>query len=872
MTLVAGSRLGPYEIVAPLGAGGMGEVFRGRDTRLGRDVAIKILPEGFAQNEQFRARFEREAKTISSLNHPNICTLFDVGHEDGTHFLVMELIEGESLADRLHKGPLPLDQLLRYGAQVADALHRAHKQGIVHRDLKPGNVMLTKTGAKLLDFGLARPASESAAVQGMTDLTQAKPLTQEGTILGTFQYMAPEQLEGQEADARTDIFALGALLYEMATGKPAFEGSSRTSLIAAIVSSHPAPISSVIPMAPPALDHFVRKCLEKDPDDRWQSAHDVASELRWLSEAGSQAGIPTTVTMRRKTREKLAWAIAAAAIALAFVTALAAWRALSRRETPRVMRFSAPNTTSARLRGKYGLIAVSPDGTEIVYAGSGGNTTRLFRRVIDQFEAKPIPGTEGAVEPFFSPDGKWIGFFAQHKMMKVALSGGSPITICTATAPRGADWLEDDTIAFCPFFYGGIERVPASGGSPVSVSTVDRKAGERSHRWPHALPGGRVILYSIGSGGSWDNAKVVAQRLDNGERKVIIDGGCDARYVSTGHLVYVRGTSLYAVPFDPEKLEVRGQPVEVATGIANHSAGGGEFAFSRTGLLVYFSPGAGRDEGGRIAMTNRRGETLKQALPPFPLADPRFSPDGNMIVGERVNEIWSFELTRGTSTRITSGPRATAPIWSPDGSRIFYGSERAGPWQIYSRAADGSDEERLISKADDAVLATAISADGRDLLLSLIRKETGNDIALMTTSDGRLRPLVQGEADEVSGIVSPDGKWVAYASDESGRNEVYVRSSSGAPGRWQISNDGGDNPRWVRQDEIIYQNNTKLMTAAVKTEPAISAEPPQLLLERNIANYDIARDGRILIVEGSDPSASPGQLNVVINWFEELKR
>ena len=860
-----GARLGPYEIVARIGAGGMGEVFQARDTRLDRSVAIKVLPAELAQNAQFRQRFEREAKTISQLNHPHICTLHDVG--DG--YLVMELLDGESLAERLVRGPLPLNDVMRYGIEVASALDRAHRAGVVHRDLKPGNVMITKSGAKLLDFGLAK--SNEVLEIGGDMATQHKPLTQEGTILGTFQYMAPEQLEGTEADSRTDIFALGALLYEMATGARAFDGKTKTSLIAAIVERDPAPITSLQPLAPPALEHVISKCLAKDPDDRWQSAHDIAEELRWIKDAGSQAGAAIAVTTHRKNRERAAWTIAAVAAVVALTAIALAWRATRATLPPGVMRFTVPSVATARKSGIYGLLAISPDGNQIVYVAQDKSTTRLFRRAVDRLEPVAIEGTEGGLQPFFSPDGKWVGFFAHHKLMKVALSGGQPIAICTATEPRGAVWADDGTILFCPFFYGGIERVPASGGTPRGVSTVDRAHGERSHRWPQLLPGGKAFLYSIGYGGTWDEAKIVAQRLDTGERKVLVTGGCDGRYVPTGHLVYVRGTSLYSVPFDAQKLEVSGQPVEVASGIANHSAGGGEFAFAPNGMLVYYSRGVAADEGGTLSIIDRRGEKQPGMLPPFALSTPQFSPDGTKLAGVRGNEVWTFDLVRGTSTRVTSGARTITPLWSPDGSRVLYGSEHDGPWNPYWQAADRSGEEHQIVKSTDSMAPQAISFDGRELLVTLFRKETGADLAIVSMADGRVRSFAQTEADEPTGTFSPDGKWIAYESDESGRAEVYVRSSAGAPGRWQISTDGGGNPRWVRGSEIIFQNGPKLMSVTVQTQPAFSAAPALLLVERALSNYDVAADGRILIVEAPDTTAAPGQMNVVLNWFEEIR-
>jgi eukaryotic-like serine/threonine-protein kinase len=865
MTIVAaGTRLGPYEILSRVGAGGMGEVWKARDTRLDRSVAIKILPAALAENAQFKLRFEREAKTISQLNHPHICTLYDVGDD----YLVMELLEGETLAERLERGPLALADVLKYGAQIGEALDRAHRGGVVHRDLKPGNVMITRSGAKLLDFGLAKAAEEVEVFDGAT---VQKPLTQEGTILGTFQYMAPEQLEASEADARTDIFALGAVLYEMATGQRAFAAKSKASLIAAIVKDQPRPISEILPLTPPAFEHLVAKCLAKDPEDRWQSARDIAQELRWIGEGGSQAAMPASVIATR--RPALAWSIATIAAVVAVAAMVIAWRKDRNIEAPQVMRFSAPNTISTRPVETYGTIAISPDGREIVYSDDTGNSKMLFRRPIDRFEATPIMGSDGGVQPFFSPDGKWLGFFARQRLWKVPLSGGRPTEIARAARSRGAVWLEDDTIVFCPYYYGGIERVPSSGGAVTVVSKVDRAAGERSHRWPHALPSGKVILYSIGLGSSWDDARVVAHRLDTGERKVVLNGGADARYVPSGHLVYVRGTSLYAVAFDADALEVHGRPFEVTSGVANHSAGGAEFAFSRNGTLVYFSPGVGGDEGGRLVMMNRRGERLPAMLPADAnFVHPMFSPDGTSLIAERDFNLWTIDLQRATSTRVATGPRMGWPVWSADGKRIFYASERSGPWQIWSRAADGSDEERQISKiADYSVTPTAVSPDGTEVLVQADHKDSGSDVEIMDGS-GTMRPLVRSDGDDSPGTYSPDGRWIAYWSDESGRHEVYVRPRGGGSGRWQISNQGGTAPRWVLDDEIAYLNGTKIMTVPVKTSPVFTAGAPRLLLDANASDFDLARDGRVLIVEGLDPASAPGRLNVVVNWFEEIRR
>jgi len=841
----------------------MGEVWHARDTRLDRSVAVKILSDHFTANAQLKIRFEREAKTISQLSHPNICTLFDVGDD----FLVMELLEGESLADRIARGPMPLPDVLRYGAQIAEALHRAHRAGVVHRDLKPANVMITKSGAKLLDFGLAKSATIEVALDGAT---MQKPLTTEGTILGTFQYMAPEQLEGLDADARTDIFALGTLLYEMMTGQRAFDGKTKTSLIASIVGSTPRPVSEIVPVSPAALDHVIAKCLAKEREERWQSAYDVAEELKWIATM-STSGSQNASTISQQHNRRFAW-LAGVMSFVAIIATIVAVRAITRPQTPaRVMRFAAPRVTM-QPTSVYGVTAISPDGTRIVYSASNGGTRMLFQRMADQLEPKPIPGTEEAAQPFFSPDGKWLAFFAHHKLMKVPAAGGQPVALATATYSRGGTWLPDGTIVFCPFFYGGIERVSAAGGTPTVLSKVDRTKGERAHRWPHVLPGGKAIVYSVLADGSWDDATVVAQNLETGERKVVIKGGCDARYLPTGHLVYVRGNSLYAIGFDPKKLETHGEPVEIVQGVANHTAGGAEYAFSDDGVLVYFSPGLGADEGGRLSIVDRHGKNVATdaRLPPHAVHTPRFSPDGTKMVGGIDWDVWTFDLLRGTATRVSApGSRTNSAVWSSDGSRIYYGSERKGPWQIFSRASDASDQERLLSPVE-SVIPFDVSPDGRELSVEIVRKETGSDVGIVS-ADGQLRDLVQGDSDETGGHFSPDGKWIVYTSDESGRRELYVRSTRSVPGRWQISTDGGSDARWVTPGEILYLKTGKLMAVSVKTQPVFTVGTPEVLFDHNIAAYDVARDGRIVISEGADQSQSSGQMNVVINWFQDVK-
>src|SRR6267143_456114 len=494
MALTNGTKLGPYEIVAPLGSGGMGEVYRARDTRLDRIVAVKILPSHLSSNTALRQRFEQEAKAISSLNHPHICVLHDVGHQDGTDFLIMEYLEGETLAKRLEKGPLPLAQVLQYGVEIADALAKAHRQGIVHRDLKPGNIMITKSGAKLLDFGLAKAAAPLATGATLsTAVTRATPVTQQGTIVGTFQYMSPEQIEGKDLDGRSDIFSLGAVLYEMVTGQRAFQGKSQLSVASAILEKDPEPISNVRPMTPPALDHAIRRCLAKEPERRWQSVADLAGEMQWIAEAGSQAGVPGPLLPQRKVRKGLAWATAA--VFILTTVAFAIGFALRAPKPPQPIRLTAEIGTDGNLVTGFGPAAIlSPDGTRLAFVAAGSDQKqRIYVRALDQLQATALSGTENGRNPFFSPDGQWLGFFADGTLKKISIQGGAAVTLCDASDDRGGSWGEDGTIVFTPGIQAALSKVSSAGAMPQPLTSLDKQAGEYSHRWPQVLPGGKAV-------------------------------------------------------------------------------------------------------------------------------------------------------------------------------------------------------------------------------------------------------------------------------------------------------------------------------------------------------------------------------------------
>ncbi len=821
MSLSSGVRLGPYEIVAPLGAGGMGEVYRAKDTRLDRTVAIKVLPSHLSENAEVRQRFEREAKTISQLSHPHICALYDVGREGETEYLVMEYLEGETLSERLAKSTLPLEQTLRYGIEIADALDKAHRQGIVHRDLKPGNVMLTKSGVKLLDFGLAkafeRPLDaagreQAAAAQhplakrsltALSTVMGGPNLTQEGTILGTFQYMAPEQLEGKEADVRTDIFAFGAALYEMATGKKAFSGTSRASLITAIMSSEPAPISTVQPMTPPALDRVVKTCLAKDPEDRWQSAGDIKRELKWIGEGSLGERAPAEP--HRKPR-RLLWL---AAVVLAALSGAILARVLLRPEPSAapVYRLSIlpPEKTAS-----YGTLALSPDGQRLAFTGVGPDgTTTLWIQPLDSLTARPLPGTENATDPFWSPDGRSLGFFAQRKLKRIDLAGGPPEVLCDASDPRGGTWSRDGVIVFAPNGGDGLYRISASGGALARVTRLDGSRREISHRWPHFLPDGRRFLYMNRIPSGPDRLTVEVASLDSKERTRLFAADSSAEY-ARGRLVFQRESTLLTQPFDPARLRLSGRPFPADEGVwsgVGSVDGLVGFSTSEMGLLAYRR--GSRASDGRLTWFDRTGRDLgtlgSSGSEGFSL-----SPDGGRAIlavtaaGGEVS-LWLTDVAGGKTSRLAVG---SSPIWTHDGRRIIFASDRSGQYDLYEKAVDGVEKETLLYSSPYWKFAESCSPDGRSLLFRQDDPKTGIDLwVLPITGDRKPFPFLQTESDESLARFSGDGRWIAYVSNESGRDEVYVQSFPASPSgvKTQISVNGGSVPEWgPNQKEIFY--------------------------------------------------------------------
>ncbi|MGE5275509.1 MAG: protein kinase domain-containing protein [Acidobacteriota bacterium] len=888
MPLATGARLGPYEIQAPIGAGGMGEVYRGRDTRLDRTVAIKVLPTHLSESAELKQRFEREARAISALTHPHICSLYDLGSEGGVEFLVMEFLEGETLADRLLRGRIPTDQLLRWATEIADAMDKAHRQGIVHRDLKPGNIMLTKSGVKLLDFGLAklRPAQDPVSTTGLSTLqteAPAAPLTERGMVLGTFQYMAPEQLEGREADARSDIFSFGAVLYEMATGQKAFSAKSRASLIAAILEHEPPAISSVQPLIPPALDRVVRTCLAKDPEDRWQTAHDLEGELKWIAQVGSQAGVAAPVVAKRKNRERLAWAgFAVATIAAAALAA--AWLSRAPRRLPAVR-----STLALPQNTILGELAVSPDGTRLTFtASSPGAQPNLWIRRLDGSSVERLPGTGGAFFPFWSPDGRFVAFFSEGKLKRIDPSSGAVLTICEAKRGTGGTWNREGTIVFGPEPTSGLFRVSAAGGQPVSLTKLDASRKETAHRYPSFLPDGRHFLYMAANlaappGDPANSIRIGS--LDGKTDKAVVNVASEAHYAS-GRLFYVKDGSLLAREFDPSRLEVKGEPTPVVLRLGQY---GWQFfwpfSVSNNGVLVaapaFLVPS-------RLLWFDRTGKQVGETGQAGLIADPRLSPDARRIAvdvedpARDSTEVWIYEVGNGAGTKVVFSPaHDLTPVWSPDGSRIAFASDRKSKGaraDIWVKPLDGSREENLGESEDDRY-PEDWSPDGRYISFDVIqaRGQRNTQLWIFDTAERRAFPFAADGLNSSGSRFSPDGRYIAYHSDESGSFEVYVRAFPGPGGKWQVSTAGGGNPVWSRDGKELYylSGDNKIVAVPVSQSGGFHAGAPAALLAVHPSGfrtiYDVSRDGRFLVNSLPADQGSP-PLEVVVNWTSLLTK
>ncbi|HEV8232422.1 MAG TPA: protein kinase, partial [Thermoanaerobaculia bacterium] len=804
--------------------------------------------------------------------------------EGETEYLVMEYLEGDTLAERLLKGLLPLEQTLRYGVQIGDALDKAHRQGIVHRDLKPGNVMITKSGVKLLDFGLAKAVAPAGRTSGtaLTALpTQAgTDLTAEGTILGTFQYMAPEQLEGKEADARTDIFAFGAVLYEMATGQKAFSGKSQASLISSIMGSMPAPVSAVAPMTPPAFDRVVRTCLAKDPDDRWQTAHDVMLELKWVAEGGSAAGLPAPVVALRRNRERIAWGVATA-LALIAAAAIAGYvsRAPKPLEAVRASILPPPGTIFDPIDGP---VAASPDGRQVVFSAKDADgRASLWVRALDALEPRKLEGTGDPYDPFWSPDGRFVGYGAPAGLFKFEVPSGPPQKIADMADGRGCAWNRDNVVLFEKTGATPIFRVSASGGPIEQVTTLDKSRGETGHWRPQFLPDGRHFLY-LARAEPAQNSGIYVGSLDSKETRRVLDADVTTFFARPGYLLFIREGALMARPFDAKAFRMTGEPVVVARGVQYVATwGSAAFSVSANGVLAYqgASPAARQ-----LAWFDRSGGRNSTLGPDAEYSDdPRISPDGTRVAVRRTDpttrsaDIWIFDVARGIGSRFTfDEARESSPVWSSDGKRLFFSSNKAGIGDLYEKAASGAGSETLLLKSDSWKEPLDVSPDGRWLAFRVGDARTKTDIWLLSLSgDRKAAPLLASPFQEDSARFSPDGRWFAYESDETGRKEVFVQPFPATGEKWQVSTSGGTSPRWASGGpEIVYfEPPDKRRSVEIRTAPSFQASVPRdLFATPRAQGSDVTRDGRRMIVNMPAAEVAPTPMTIVLNWTAGLKK
>jgi len=906
MPITPGTKLGPYEIISPLGAGGMGEVYRAKDIRLGRDVAIKVLPSHLSSNPDLKQRFDREAKTISQLQHPHICTLYDVGSQDGVDFLVMEMLEGESLFDRLQKGAMPLDQVLKIAMEIAEALDKAHRAGIIHRDLKPANVMLTKSGAKLLDFGLAKPhgsqpissgsnpistGSNSPGVAGaLTQTSIGSALTSAGSVIGTVQYMSPEQIAGNEADIRSDIFGFGAMLYEMASGKRAFEGKTPSQIVGSILANDPPPVSSLQPLVPASFDSVISTCLKKEPEERFQSAHDLKLQLKWVADYGMQktAVMPAVI---RKKQNALKWIGGAAVIALAL---LAGWLFAGRNPEVAVVRAEIPPPAGMEFE-VYGDLAgvpmLSPQGDKLVFlARKKGEKKTLWVRPLNSLTAQMLEGTEGAAHPFWSPDGKNIGFFSDSKLCRIPSTGGPVVILTDVTQPRGGTWGAEDVILYTPDFRAGLMRISASGGQPSPATTL-ASGKHTTHRFPWFLPDGKHFLYLATSheGGRKEENGIYFASVDGKENRLVVYSDAAGMFAS-GYLLYHTQTALVAQPFDPGNGRLSGEPVPVVNNV-RHDAGvwRSVFSVSQTGILI-FQPGSVSTAGTQMTWFDRTGAQLGTVGERDSHASLDLSPDGKQVAyaaGDPNWEIWTIDLERKTRTRLTFNEGTIQDLsWTPDGKNIVYNARNSKQnltSEIHMKAANGTGSSKTFTPNGKDYLygMPFITPDGKDLVYLLSNGPTQKSLWAVPVEGGKpflvLKPPSE-QANILGYRISPDGKWVAYMSDETGTAQVFITSFPKGEGKWQVSTNGGAYHVWRKDSkEFFYMdfNETIHSVSLQEKDNGINILESKPLFKANIGAVGwpmaVTADGKkFLINKAEDEGSAP--LYLVVNWPAELKK
>jgi eukaryotic-like serine/threonine-protein kinase len=872
MPLAPGTRLGSYEILAAIGRGGMGEVYRAADSRLGRTLAIKVMPADVAGDPGRRERFEREARAVASLNHPNICTLHDIGREGEVDFLVLEYLEAPTLADCLLDGPLPLDRALHAAIEIAGALDHAHRRGVVHRDLKPANIMLAKSGVKVLDFGLAKIRAADAVPALSTVAAGAAPLTAVDDVLGTLQYMAPEQLEGRDADPRTDIFALGALIFEMATGRRAFEANTRAGAIGAILHDRPAHLNTLQPELPRALDRAVARCLEKDPENRWQSVRDLKRELESIGGRASTDAWP---------RPRVPPAIRAGAwLAVAIVAAVALSAAFVHFREPfaghRVVRLSIVPPLPT------GDFSLSPDGRLLVFTAADHDDGRLWLQPLEAPAAHPLPGTEGASLPFWSPNSRFIAFGAGGKLKKVAASGGPVVTLCDAATVIGGTWNRDDVILFAPGNRTALYRVAAAGGQPAPATTLDPARGENTHRYPQFLPDGRRFIY-LARGTRADQSGIYAGSLDSTTPTRVVRGNSSAAFAAPGYLLFARGTALVAQRLDDATLSPSGEPIQIADDVRYSSADSyAGFSISEHGEIAYQTTAA-MPRSEMVSFT-RAGRRIDLPGAAGNLVDPSLSFDGKRVAMMRwanaASDVWVVDATRASSARLTLDPAIDyAPIWSPDGASIVFASNREGPSDLFLIPSGGGARETAIVASSEVKHPTDWTVDGRLIVFESKSPQTDWDVWTVPAAGGRAVPFLQTGFAERLGRLAPNRRWMAYVSNESGRDEVYVRSFPEADAKWMISTAGGTEPRWRRDGEELFYlaADHRLMAVPVKTLSRFARGIPRALfatpmIEDRSWGYDVAPDGERFVVTVEAGTSTPAPVNIILEWRNGMPR
>ncbi len=899
MSLSPGTRLGSYEITGPLGEGGMGVVYRATDSKLKREVAIKVLPEAFAADAERLARFEREAQLLAQLQHPNIASIYGLEESGGVRALVLELVEGEDLSERLERGPFALEEALAVALQIAEALEAAHEKGIVHRDLKPGNVKLTPEGkVKVLDFGLAKamdapPGSASAADLARSPTLMNSPTmtvaqgTQLGVILGTAAYMSPEQARGGTVDKRADIWAFGVVLHEMLTGRQLFAADTVSDTLAGVLKSE-IDLAKLPPATPLAVQLLLRRCLERNPKSRLRDVGEARLALAAI-EAGDAGDVPVAPAppVRTRRREVVAWGLLAAAL-VALVATLGFVRATT--ESPRVVRSSLLPPEKASFDHESGAMVLSPDGRRIAFvARTGDGGTMLWVRSLDALSAQPLAGTENAAFPFWSPDSRFLGFFSGGKLRKIDANGGPPQVLCPAASGRGGAWTRDGTILFTPTATDPIFRVPAAGGTAVAVTTLDAKSGETSHRFPEILPDGSHFLFLIeavekpddpGSGFAlWIGS------LASKERTRLLTTSSSARYSKSGHILFLKDRTLVAQRFDATSRRLEGEAIPVAEGLSRTIRWETTFSLSETGLLVFQARSGG--DVSRLVLLDRDGRELGTVGKPADYRDPALSHDGRRVAvavldaATQKSDVWILDRERGTSTRLTFDPEDDFfPIWSPDDRHVYFNSRRQGGGDVFRKLSSGIGADEIVFADPELSLLRNLNGDGTtgSLMTRAVSTKTGWDIHLLSLADKKTTVLLQTPFAEGNPMLSRDGKWMVYQSDESGRNEVYVRRLDGEGGKWQISTDGGTRPRWSRgEKEIVFQTpDYGLLTVDVELEPTFSASVPRPFMTPGLRQiqgyqYDVSRDGTLVLVNRAVVQEN-APVTLVQNWTEALPK